>query len=130
MPDRTVERAGPDSICAQLAAFGLLPKPVIYRRRKRRRTRWPAGDPVLLATPSENGKTLEAWCVYCHRVHTHARHGAIEDCGPDCPCQLHADPQGRHRCDCRLGSGDGHRVAHCAEGPFRRGGYWIREVAR
>jgi hypothetical protein len=145
MHDLAVQRAGPDSICAQLAGFGLLPEaagtidlsnpgPVLVMppaRRKGRRTRWPTGEPVLLGTASEDGRQLVVWCPFEHRNHYHSRHGAIEGCGPGCPCALHADLHGRHGCDCPAGSGDGRRHAHCTEDtPFRRGGYWIREVAR
>jgi hypothetical protein len=96
---------------------------------KRRRRRAPAGMPVLRAVASEDGRTLAAYCCWCRRDHFHGRHGAIEDCGPDCPCKLHGDLHRYHACTCPPGSGDGHRNAHCrGDTPFSERGYWIEEV--
>ncbi len=88
--------------------------------------------PILPAWPSEDGRTLRAYCPWCQVWHTHGRHGADEDCGPDCPCQMHG---GNHNkpwpCRCGPGSGDGHRIAHCADlsrSPFKERGYVVREV--
>ena len=86
--------------------------------------------PVLIAWPSESGRTLNAWCPPCGIFHVHGRHGADSDCGPGCECRLH---NGNHHsaaaCLCRPGSGDGHRVAHCVgESPFKQGGYVVREI--
>jgi hypothetical protein len=100
-------------------------------RRARRYRRLRKGMPELLATPGRLGRTLEAWCPFCRTEHTHSRHGADEDCGPACPCQMHG---GRHhgfrgRCTCPPGSGDGHRGAHCGPGsPLQATGYWLSEV--
>jgi hypothetical protein len=135
LPYRADQCLDPDSITGQLAAYGLLPEPAIDlanpapARKRRRRRRWPAGMPVLLATPSRGGRSLTIWCPYCHREHWHGRHGADEWCGPQCGCELHTDLHGWHACTCPVGSGDGHRRAHCAtDTPFRPGGYFIREV--
>ena len=106
-----------------------IPTPARPQRRKRRRRRWPRGAVVLRAVPGWGGRTLLAWCPYCHKEHVHGRHGAIEWCGEDCPCALHADLHGRHRCTCPVGSGDGPREAHCRRdsgSPFK--GYWVTEV--
>jgi hypothetical protein len=98
-------------------------------RARRRRTRWPRGTVVLRAVASEDGRTLAAWCVYCHREHTHGRHGACEP--GTCDCQLHAKPYRMRRvpCTCPVGSGDGPRGAHCRPGsPLAERDYWVQEA--
>ncbi|SRR6266516_1308871 len=93
------------------------------RRRGGRRK-----GPVLIA--ARDGRVLRAWCAFCVADHTHSVHGA---CPPGtCGCGLHLDLHGsRGPCTCPLGSGDGHRTAHCVgDSPFKDGGYWLREVER
>jgi hypothetical protein len=103
-----------------------------HRPRKRRKRRPRPGMPVLTGRASESGRLLIVWCPFCGE-HAHGRHGAIEDCGPECPCVLHAEYTTRSRvpCTCPAGSGDGHRVSHCRPGsPLLVTGYWVEEVAR
>lgn len=62
--------------------------------------------PTLFARRSKNGGGLDVWCRYCQRDHHHGRHRN----GGECTYRgLHSE-----RCTCPVGSGDGHRVAHCA----------------
>jgi hypothetical protein len=91
-----------------------------------RRTRWPAGMPVLLAVRS--GVQLAAWCPYCRREHWHGAHDTARCGGAGCPCPRHGGYRGP--CLCPPGTGDGHRAAHCASpaSPLRATGYWIMEV--
>jgi len=82
--------------------------------------------PVVLAV--RQGKLLAFWCPHCRRRHYHGVH--MSTCG--CPCPLHDGQQGS--CRCPLGSGDGHRSAHCTDddrpgSPFRKGGYIVVETS-
>lgn len=116
-----LSNAEPDP--APAAAGSRPPKLVNWRRSK---------HPILLAWPSEDGRTLQAWCPGCGRFHQHGRHGAIEDHGP-CSCALHAEPYRMRRipCTCPPGAGDGPREAHCSgnsRSPFKESGYMVREI--
>jgi hypothetical protein len=95
--------------------------------RPARRRRYSKKYPVLLATSGLSGRTLLAWCPPDRKFHTHGRHGA---CPPgSCGCGLHADLHGfRGPCTCPVGAGDGHRSAHCIDGPFKSTGYVVREM--
>jgi hypothetical protein len=94
---------------------------------KRRKPR--PGLPVLRAVAQNHGRTLAAWCCYCRKDHFHGRHGAIEDCGPECGCLLHADYNGHYACTCPAGAGNGMRAAHCrGNTPFIERGYYLMEI--
>jgi hypothetical protein len=107
---------------------GQRPRPRPRRRRPPRRMA------VLAATASSSGRILQAWCPFCRGHHTHGRHGAAVDCerwlGTACGCELHASLHGPSHtpCTCPPGSGDGHRGAHCTDGPLRQSGYWVTEI--
>lgn len=62
-------------------------------------------------------------CTHCQRPHIH---GACSG-DPGCPTM---QTKGRKACTCPTGSGDGHRVAHCADptSPYYTSGYILREV--
>jgi hypothetical protein len=148
MHDLALQRLDPCSITYQLAVQGLLPdleperaaaavidlsngpddhRPHQKPRKKPRRKPRP-GMPVLPGTASESGRKLIVWCPFCGE-HAHGRHGACEPGTCDCP--LHAEYTIRGRCTCPVGSGDGHRVAHCTrDTPFRATGYYVQEVDR
>jgi hypothetical protein len=97
-------------------------------RKRKRPPRPRPGRPRLTGHASEDGRKLIVPCPYCGE-HAHGRHGAIEDCGEDCPCILHIKYTNRGRCTCPVGSGDGHRGAHCTgDTPFQATGYWIVEA--
>jgi hypothetical protein len=85
-----------------------------------------AGPPVIEAV-REGRVQLTFRCPYCRASHYHGRHGSCHGCG----CPLHGDlHNGRAICTCPVGSGDGHRVAHCwtESSPYRKTGYVLREV--
>lgn len=67
-----------------------------------------AEPPTLDAFRTRDGVCLVIWCRHCRQLHYH---GA---CGP------------------MTGEGDGHRGAHCIDpgSPYRRTGYFVREVSR
>ena len=84
--------------------------------------------PVVLAT--RRGSLLTFWCPWCRRQHYHGAHGCHD---PQCACTLHQDYRfGWDPCTCPIGTGNGHRCAHCTEpsSPFKATGYIVREVAR
>lgn len=57
-------------------------------------------------------------CPWCHREHAHGAHE------PGGRCKH--DPMRGGPCTCPIGSGDGHRVAHChGDNP----GYIVREAS-
>jgi hypothetical protein len=150
MPDPADYRLDPCSITYQLAACGLLPAgagavidlsnsepepaPVTNGSGPPKLVNWRRSKyPMLMAWPSADGRTLQAWCPPCGKLHTHGRHGADQDCGPACPCPMHGGGHNslRSPCLCPPGSGDGHRGAHCASlsrSPMKATGYVIREV--
>jgi hypothetical protein len=68
----------------------------------------PGEPPTFAAFRTADGIQLAFWCDWCERLHYH---GA---CGPE------------------WGEGNGHRGAHCIDpaSPYRRTGYFIREVTR
>lgn len=69
---------------------------------------------------------VAVWCDHERRWHWHG--GCDPTANPSCPHgrRAHAGV----RCTCPPGTGDGHRVAHCAcpASPYRDGGYVLREV--
>jgi hypothetical protein len=88
--------------------------------------------PVIPALRVQTSLTF--YCGWCRCWHWHSVHGA---CDSGCSCPMHANLHGRHeRCTCPLGSGDGHRGAHCTPSLFRTRpsspwigtGYILREV--
>jgi hypothetical protein len=99
-----------------------------HPRKRKRPPRPRPGRPRLTGRATEDGRKLVVWCPYCGE-HAHGRHGADADCGEDCPCILHIKYTNRGRCTCPVGSGDGHRGAHCVrDTPFTATGYWIVEA--
>jgi hypothetical protein len=153
--DPEIQRLEPCSVIRQLAEFGLLPgregevidlsnaepgpAPAANGSGPPRLVHWRRSKhPILMAWPSEDGRTLQAWCAPCGRFHTHGRHGHPGTCwrllrGRECECALHAEPYSMRRipCTCPPGSGDGHRGAHCASlsrSPMKATGYVVREV--
>lgn len=75
--------------------------------------------------PGSAGSTVLVWCAHCNRNHVHGRHISAPGCDYDM-----LRPQ-RHRCTCPIGSGNGHRVAHCHKpgSPYENTGYVIKEIA-
>jgi hypothetical protein len=112
--------------------------------------------PVIHCWAIESGSQLTFWCRYCNTHHVHGRHGgmaAVEAFGrsetrahpysplPSRAWLAHLDmfasctyndrvPGGRGICTCPVGSGDGHRVAHCwnTESAYYERGYILHEV--
>lgn len=117
--------------------------------------------PVVHAWRTNNGSQLTFWCKHCKGLHTHGRHSgdsyAVSRARADAesnwtprvdavlPLRLwkryvrrHASctyngkvPGGRGFCTCPMGSGDGHRVAHCwnrEPGGYYDHGYVLHEV--
>lgn len=83
--------------------------------------------PTLDAYATNDGLLL-VWCDHEHRWHTHGR--CLGSMAVDCP---HGQRQYEGvPCTCRVGSGNGHRVAHCAcpRSPLKATGYRLREVGR
>lgn len=76
--------------------------------------------PVIFAY--RKGWHLVFHCSFCRRDH---HHGVCSG-DPKCPAQHRSRPKA---CTCPIGSGDGHRVAHCAnqESPYRKTGYHLVE---
>lgn len=79
-------------------------------------------SPTLDARRSRDGRQLIVWCLYCARDHFHGRHSETNDCSYT---RDYDEP-----CTCPLGTGDGHRAAHCHDpsSPYANSGYVIREV--
>ena len=77
--------------------------------------------PTLDAT--RDGIHLTVWCDHCQRLHYHG----VCSGDPACPTR---QTRGREDCTCPIGSGDGHRSAHCADptSPYRDRGYVLHEV--
>jgi hypothetical protein len=63
--------------------------------------------------------------IHCRRVHGREV-DLLQFACPHC-CKVHTHGAGEHGSP--VGSGDGHRVAHCDGGPFASSGYVLREVA-
>lgn len=112
--------------------------------------------PVVHAWRTRDGSQLQFWCVGCQALHVHGRHqgssfvvwshNAEKSAHPDsiltdriwdayvqrfADCSYNPDvPGGRGFCTCPVGSGDGHRVAHCSneKSPYWRHGYVLHEV--
>jgi hypothetical protein len=115
--------------------------------------------PVVHAWSTDNGSGLKFWCRFCKDHHTHGRHsgpgtyvGANDNVVvlPESPlakqvrrlwhnyvrraqqCKFNdRAPGGRGVCTCPMGSGDGHRVAHCwnrEPGSYYEHGYILHEV--
>ena len=78
-------------------------------------------------------RQLTFWCQWCVTWHWHSVHGS---CGDGCRCPMHSDLSAGPWCECPIGSGDGHRVAHCTpplyrtrhDSPWKESGYILREV--
>ncbi|AMU74388.1 hypothetical protein [Mycobacteroides abscessus] len=116
--------------------------------------------PVVHAWRTDNGSGLTFWCKFCKSHHTHGRHGgpgkaeahdrwdAEENWVPRIDavlplrlwrrylqrfstCKFNPNkPGGRGFCTCPVGSGDGHRAAHCGNrtGAYYEHGYILHEV--
>lgn len=108
--------------------------------------------PVVHAWQTKSGRELTFWCKNCKCHHTHGRHGGgglRDDKGPKshsvlspqlwkrylqrlrhCRYDLWSPGQRHATCTCPIGSGDGHRAAHCAnrDGAWYRHGYILHEV--
>ncbi len=116
--------------------------------------------PVVHAWSTDNGSGLKFWCKYCNTHHVHGRHGgpgAVDaynrrDAEDNWVARLDAVlplrlwrrylqrfgrckfndrfPGGLGVCTCPVGSGDGHRVAHCGnrENGYYEHGYILHEV--
>lgn len=117
--------------------------------------------PVVHAWRTKDGPQLQFWCKYCKTHHVHGRHlgpsrieainrwDAEDNWVPRSDAvlphwlwishlQQFADcryndrvPGGRGVCTCPVGSGDGHRVAHCwnrEPGSYYEHGYVLYEV--
>lgn len=84
------------------------------------------GRPILDAVVSADGINAKVWCRFCRRWHLHGHHDSNT---PDCP--LTSISRGA-RCTCPIGTGDGHRWAHCHNNssPYNETGYVLREVRR
>jgi hypothetical protein len=84
--------------------------------------------PVLDAHRSDDGTQLSVWCEFCKRDHWHGRHD------PATGGTAYDNRRMRFRgdCTCPVGTGDGHRVAHChnPDSPYADTGYVLREVTR
>jgi predicted GIY-YIG superfamily endonuclease len=72
-----------------------------------------------------DGAHVVVWCEHCNREHSHGRHD------PNSGCK-HLMSKDDVPCTCPVGSGDGHRVAHCHDpnSPYHDGGYTIEELAK
>jgi len=79
--------------------------------------------PALDAYRSNLDRQLEVWCEHDRRWHLHGRHVPGR-------CPLPEFPGARQKCTCPVGTGDGHRVAHCTcrNSPYIGRGYVLREV--
>lgn len=117
--------------------------------------------PVVHAWRTNNGSQLTFWCKYCMDYHTHGRHSgdsyvravarrdAEDGWNPradavlplriwkrymrqHASCMYNSDvPGGFGFCTCPMGSGDGHRAAHCWKrepDTFYAHGYILHEV--
>lgn len=71
----------------------------------------------------DDGINVCVWCEHCTRWHYHGHH-----CGGSDECSFTGVPF--TRCTCPLGTGNGHRVAHCGNpaSPYSDTGYVIHEV--
>lgn len=108
--------------------------------------------PVVHAWQTSNGRQLTIWCRFCKTHHSHGRHGRgdlVDDRGPragsvlsprlwkrylqrlrHCRYDLWSPGRRHATCTCPVGSGDGHRVAHCSnrDGAWYKHGYFLHEV--
>lgn len=116
--------------------------------------------PVIHAWPTNNGSQLTFWCQWCKTHHVHGRHSgtsyldavaranAKENWTPRfgailplrvwkrylqrfASCRYNPNkPGGRGFCTCPVGSGNGHRVAHCwrTDSAYYDHGYILHEV--
>jgi hypothetical protein len=84
-----------------------------------------AVPPVIEVT--RIGVQLRFRCPWCRCWHYHGAHGSCYGCGCELHRNLHAS---RVPCTCPIGAGNGHRHAHCTSerSPWRRTGYYLREV--
>jgi hypothetical protein len=124
------------SISDQLRAHGLLParEPalagagqamVIELSNATARPRMPVVRAV------RDGVHLTFPCPWCRTNHWHGAHDSTRCRDPRCPCPRHIDyHRTRGPCLCPLGTGNGHRAAHCTEpsSPFKATGYVVKEV--
>jgi hypothetical protein len=71
-------------------------------------------------------------CPWCRSYHWHGAHDTSRCTGEGCPCPRHPDyHHSRGPCLCPIGTGDGHRGAHCwTDSPLRATGYILVEVAQ
>jgi hypothetical protein len=82
--------------------------------------------PTLPAYRTSDGLLL-VWCAHCIRWHQHG--------GCDGTCTSRRRSRGAavyqgEPCHCQPGTGDGHRVAHCADrsSPYADSGYYLKET--
>lgn len=102
-------------------------------RRTSDRGRLSGGEPVTDTLNREvpvlqgkvNGPYVDVWCEHCKRDHQHGRHESGTACRWD---MMRPDAE---KCTCPLGSGDGHRVAHCGDpdSPYADSGYVVAETS-
>jgi hypothetical protein len=106
--------------------------------------------PVIHAWPTEDGSQLTFWCQSCKGHHVHGRHASLnsilEAWGSSCgnvgdlwleylkkfeACNYNPNwPGGRGFCTCPVGTGNGHRIAHCwnSKSPYYDHGYYLHAV--
>jgi len=80
---------------------------------------------IAVLDATRDGINLSVWCDHCQRLH---HHGVCSG-DPRCPA---TQTRGRNACICPPGTGNGHRVAHCADpaSPYYETGYVLHEVTR
>lgn len=106
--------------------------------------------PVIHAWGTKDNSQLTFWCEGCETHHVHGRHASLASIlnafGSSCgnlgdlwleylkkfeACDYNPNvPGGRGFCTCPVGTGNGHRVAHCynTDSPYWEYGYYLHEV--